>query len=73
MIKRSALELAKQSNTSITPIYHNSGKYWLNKSIIKKPSQIEVFIGKQIRPNETNNLKAHIENWMKEKIRILNI
>ena len=73
VIKRSALELAKQSNTSITPIYHNSGKYWLNKSLIKKPGQIEVFIGKQIRPNETNNLKAHIENWMKEKIRILNI
>ncbi len=73
VIKRSALELAKQSNTSITPIYHNSGKYWLNKSLIKKPGQIEIFIGKQIRPNETNNLKAHIENWMKEKIRILNI
>ena len=73
VIKRSALELAKQSNTSITPIYHNSGKYWLDKSIIKKPGQIEAFIGKQIRPNETNNLKAHIENWMKEKIRILNI
>ena len=73
VIKRSALELAKQTNTSITPIYHNSGKYWLNKSLIKKPGQIEIFIGKQIRPNETNNLKAHIENWMKEKIRILNI
>ena len=73
VIKRSALELAKQSNTSITPIYHKSGKYWLNKSLIKKPGQIEIFIGKQIRPNETNNLKAHIENWMKEKIRILNI
>ena len=36
VIKRSALNLAKQSNTSITPIYHNSGKYWLNKSLIKK-------------------------------------
>ena len=48
VIKRSALELAKQSNTSITPIYHNSGKYWLNKSIIKKPYQIEVFIGNKL-------------------------
>ena len=73
LIKRSALELAKQSNTSITPIYHNSGKYWLDKSFIKKPGQIEVFIGKQIKPDETNNLKIHIENWMKEKIRVLNI
>lgn len=73
VIKRSALELAKQSNTSITPIYHNSGKYWLNKSLIKKPGQIEVFIGKQISPNETNSLKLHIENWMREKIRVLNI
>ena len=73
VIKRSALELAKQSDTCITPIYHNSGKFWLNKSLIKKPGQIEVFIGKQIKPDETDNLKIHIESWMKEKIRVLNI
>ena len=73
VIKRSALELAKQSNTCITPIYHNSGRYWLNKSLIKKPGQIEVFIGKQIRPNEKDNLKIAIENWMKERIRVSNI
>ena len=73
VIKRSALELAKQSNTCITPIYHNSGRYWLNKSLIKKPGQIEVFIGKQIRPNEKDNLKITIENWMKERIRVSNI
>lgn len=73
LIKRSALELAKQSDTYITPIYHNSGKFWLNKSLIKKPGQIEVFIGKQIKPDETDNLKIHIESWMKERIRILNI
>ena len=72
-IKRSGLQLACQTNTTITPIYHNSGNYWKNKSFIKKPGQIEVFIGKQIKSNNVNDLKKDLEKWMKQKIDGLNV
>jgi 1-acyl-sn-glycerol-3-phosphate acyltransferase len=48
----------------IIPICHNSGKYWLNKSFMKKRGDIDVVIGEPIFGSDPKKLTEEARSWI---------
>lgn len=63
--KRSAVDIAQQVGVAILPVAHNSGEFWLNKKIIKRPGTIQVVIGSPIdtKAKNTKVLMDEIRDW----------
>ena len=64
--------LASNEEVPIVPICHNSGKYWLNKSFMKKSGEISIVIGKPIYGNNPKELTEKAHQWIKEKYSKIN-
>ncbi len=64
-----AIAIAKASNCTILPIYHNAGNLWPKGSFIKKPGIITVTIGKPILPSNgsTAEITNEIRDWTLEQ------
>lgn len=69
--KLSGAYLAKETETPIIPIAHNSGSHWLRKSFFKKPGIITISIGHAIYPQNltTTELNETTKNWIEDEMR----
>jgi 1-acyl-sn-glycerol-3-phosphate acyltransferase len=63
------VSIAKKAKCGITPIYHNSGKFWPNGKFIKKPGTITLVIGKTIIVDNQSptELNAQIIKWTEQQ------
>ena len=65
--------LAAQTNSPVVPIAHNSGSYWINKSILRKPGIIDVQIGKSLdaRTHSASELNTLAKDWIEQTVQKL--
>ena len=61
--------IAKKTEHSIVPVYHNAGKLWAKGSLIKKPGEITVVIGKAISNSDLkpSEVTERIRHWTLEQ------
>ena len=59
--------LASNEMVPIIPIYHNSGKYWINRSFKKKSGSIDVVIGKPIFGSDAKKLTKEVRSWIEKE------
>jgi len=57
--------IAKKSNNSLLPVFHDSGKCWPKGVFVKKPGTINIVIGKPIDPSSMSVTEAteQIKDW----------
>ena len=58
--------LAVNESVPIIPICHNSGNFWVNRSIQKKQGNITIVIGKPISGSNPKELSEKAYLWMKK-------
>ncbi|MDB3996910.1 1-acyl-sn-glycerol-3-phosphate acyltransferase [Gammaproteobacteria bacterium] len=58
--------LANKSGKPILPICHNSGKYWKNKSFLKRPGRVIVKIGAPISDGSAKEITEKSYLWIKK-------
>ncbi len=64
--------LASNEKVPIVPVCHNSGKFWINKSFMKKKGVIDVFIGKPLFGKNPKKLTEEAHKWVKNKYSEIN-
>ncbi len=64
--------LASNEEVPIVPVCHNSGKFWINKSFMKKKGVIDVFIGKPLFGKNPKKLTEEAHKWVKNKYSEIN-
>jgi 1-acyl-sn-glycerol-3-phosphate acyltransferase len=60
--------LAEQSGYPVVPVAHNSGEFWISKSIIKKPGKIKMVIGPTLdtKGKTYQEINTLVENWIED-------
>lgn len=64
-------QLSLQTGIPVIPICHNSGKFWLNKSIIKKSGIVKVVIGDPIYGVSAREISEKAFNWIEKSYKNL--
>jgi len=64
--------LAAKHNVPVIPICHNSGKYWVNKSIKKNKGCISVKVGSPITGSNPKEISDKAYQWIKKSYKDIN-
>lgn len=67
---KTAMMLAKETNTQVIPIAHNSGSSWRRNSFLKYPGKITVIIGKPIDPKNLTleQVNTQVYEWIRNEM-----
>ncbi|HLF96752.1 MAG TPA: lysophospholipid acyltransferase family protein [Methylococcaceae bacterium] len=67
--------LAQRAGCPVVPVAHNSGRFWLRKSIVKLPGVIQVRIGPPIDAGQysAQEIVALAENWIESQMAEIDI